>query len=301
MNHTSVASTAGTRPKVAVVIGSGGLKCAAALGMLKVLQREGITADMAVGCSGGSFFAAVSALGLQDLDEVAERFARGWRGIVGPIGYRPMLHALFPRVFGFGPRFGLLDDRRVNEAIAGFFADLSFADTQVPLYLAATDYASGEKILLSRGRLRDAIRASIAIPLLLPPWTIDGRLLFDGGMSNPIPVDVAVREGADIIIAMSFEESLDAEVGSALQLARRVMSMTVNQFMRNQYAFYSLTHHAEVIAIAPEFERRIGLRDLHELPYVVEQGERAAERELPYLRRLLQARIAGETAEEVGS
>lgn len=292
MRHPVDRAGAG-RPRVAVVIGSGGLKCAAALGMLKVLQREAIPIDMAVGCSGGSFFAAAIAMGRHDLDDVADRFSRGWRGIIGPIGYKPMLRALFPRLCGFGPRFGLLDDRRVNEGIAGFTGEFGFADTRVPLYLAATDCASGEKVVLSSGRLYDAIRASIAIPLLLSPWSVDGRLLFDGGASNPVPVDIAVREGADIIVAMSFEETLDAEVATAVQLARRVMSTTVNHFMRAQYAFYSLTHHAEVIAVAPVFERRIGLRDLHEMPYIIERGEEAIEREMPYLRRLLHAGRSG--------
>lgn len=277
------------KPRVAVVIGSGGLKCAAALGVLKVLQRERIGIDMAIGCSGGSFFATAIALGADDMDEVAERFARGWSGTFGRIGYRTMLSALFPRLFGFGHRFGLLDDQKVNEAIKGFTRQLTFADTHIPLHLAATDYNSGEKVVMSQGKLADAIRASIAIPLVLPPWPVDGRLLFDGGASNPVPVDVATREGCDIVIAMGFEEPVDGAVQSAMQLARRAISISVNHFIRSQYALYSLTHHAEVIPILPVFERRIGLRDLSELPYIMGLGERAAEREIPYLRRLLAA------------
>ncbi|MDM0027486.1 patatin-like phospholipase family protein [Variovorax saccharolyticus] len=277
------------RPRVAVVIGSGGLKCAAALGVLKVLQREGIGIDMAIGCSGGSFFATAIALGADDMDEVAGRFARGWSGTFGRIGYRTMLSALFPRLFGFGHRFALLDDRKVNAAIEAFTRQLTFADTRIPLHLAATDYASGEKVVLSHGKLADAIRASIAIPLVLPPWPVEGRLLFDGGASNPVPVDVATREGCDIVIAMGFEEPVDGQVQSAMQLARRAISITVNHFIRSQYALYSLTHHAEVIPILPVFERRIGLRDLSELPYIMALGERAAEAEIPYLRRLLAA------------
>lgn len=277
------------KPKVAVVIGSGGLKCAAALGVLKVLQREGIGIDMAIGCSGGSFFATAIALGAADMDEAAERFARGWRGTFGRVGYRTMLSALFPRLFGFGHHFSLLDDEKVNQGIESFTRQLTFADTEIPLHLAATDYHTGEKVVLSHGKLADAIRASIAIPLVLPPWPVGGRLLFDGGASNPIPVDVATREGCDIVIAMGFEEPVDGEVRSAMQLAHRAISISVNHFIRSQYALYSLTHHAEVIPILPVFERRIGLRDLSELPYIMALGERAAEREVPYLRRLLAA------------
>lgn len=73
-------------------------------------------------------------------------------------------------LFGFGHRFGLLDDQKVNEAIEGLTRQLTFADTHIPLHLASTDYNSGEKVVLSEGKLTDAIRASIAIPLVLPPW-----------------------------------------------------------------------------------------------------------------------------------
>ncbi|MET0543348.1 MAG: patatin-like phospholipase family protein [Variovorax sp.] len=278
-------------PKVALVIGSGGLKCAAALGVLKVLQREGIGIDVAIGCSGGSFFATALALGATDMDAATERFAQGWTGTIGRVGYRAMLSALFPRVFGFGHRFSLLDDRRVNMAIEGFTDNLTFDDTKIPLRLAATDYVSGEKVVLSSGKLADAIRASIAIPLVLSPWPVDGRLLYDGGVSNPVPVDIATREGCDIVIAIGFEETVDDEVGSAMQLAHRVVAVSGNHFMRSQYAFYALAHHAEVIPILPVFDRRIGLRDLHELPLIVRLGEEAAEREVPYLHRLLEAGV----------
>ncbi|MDM0014408.1 patatin-like phospholipase family protein [Variovorax sp. J22P168] len=276
---------------MAVVIGSGGLKCAAALGVLKVLRREGIGIDMAIGCSGGSFFATAIALGADDPDEMAERFARGWSGTFGRIGWRTMAQVLFPRMFGAGHRFSLLDDSKVNLAIEAFTQQLTFADTRIPLHLAATDYVSGEKVVLSSGKLADAIRASIAIPLVLSPWPVDSRLLFDGGASNPIPVDIATREGCDIVIAIGFEDTVDGEVRSAMQLAQRAISITVNHFIRSQYALYSLTHHAEVIPILPVFERRVGLRDLDALPYVMALGERAAEAEVPYLRRLLAAGV----------
>ena len=62
----------------------------------------------------------------------------------------------------------------------------------------------GEKVALSEGSLFDAIRASLAIPIIFPPWEVDGRLLIDGAVSDPLPIDVAIQDGADIIIAMGF-------------------------------------------------------------------------------------------------
>jgi NTE family protein len=275
------------RPKVAVVVGAGGLKCTAAIGAINVLQREGIPIDLAVGCSGGSLCATWLARGGGESSEPTTRFVQRLRGMFENIDYRAVARAMMPRVFDFNPEFALLDDRRINAAIAEFAGEERFEDMALPMHIVATDFVTGEKVVLSTGRLSDAIRASIAIPLMLRPWKIDGRRLTDGGASDPLPVDVAMREGADVIIAMGFEESLQPELRNALQLMLHLKSTTVNHLLRSQYAFYSLSHHAEVIPILPEFDRRIGLNDHLEIPNLIQAGEIAAERELPYLRRLL--------------
>ena len=132
--------------RVALVIGSGAVKCAAALGLWKVLSREGIPLDLFVGCSGGSLFAATMALGFT-VDECIETTRRLW-------------------------------NRKVTE------------------------------------------------------------------------------------------------------------NMTNNLYRAN-YAFHSLAHHAEIVTILPDFDRPITLFDTREFPYVIAQGERAAEAQMPYLRRLL--------------
>lgn len=286
--------TAGRRPKVAVVVGSGGLKCAAALGSIGVLRDAGVPIDLVVGCSGGSLCAVWLARGAEAADRQAERFVASLHGMFQSLDYRAVPRALMPKAFGFGPEFSLLDDRKVNAAIEEFVGDAGFGDLGLPLRIVATDFVTGDKVVLSRGRLSDAIRASIAIPMVLRPWRVDGRLLIDGGASDPLPVDVAMREGADVIVAMGFEESPQAEVGNLMQLALHLKTTTVNHLLRSQFAFYSVAHHAEVIPIIPDLDRRIRLADVDQIGYLIEQGQSAARRELPYLRRLLGLPEAGE-------
>jgi NTE family protein len=288
MTGQGAADTAARRPRVAVVIGSGGLKCLAALGSIRVLREAGVPIDMVVGCSGGSLCAAWLASGHEDADGQASRFVESLQGMFESFDYRAVPRALLPGVFGFGPGFALLDDRKVNAAIIAAVGAAEFSATRIPLRIVATDFMTGDKVVLQHGRLSDAIRASIAIPLVLKPWMIDGRLLTDGGASDPLPVDVAMREGADIIIAMGFEETPQAEIGNLMQLILQVKTITVNQLLRSQLAFYSVSHHAEVIPIIPDLDRRIRLGDVGEIGYLIRQGELAAEREIPYLERLLQ-------------
>src|SRR5262249_51511268 len=141
--------------------------------------------------------------------------------------------------------------------------------------------------VLSEGRIQDAIRASAAIPVLLSPWPVGGRLLFDGGASDPLPVSVAIREGCDIILAMGFENPLNERVGSLMSLVSQTSCITMNNLLKSTYSFYSVAHHAEIVPIIPTFDRHIGLRDSSLHPYIVERGEEAAQKQLPFLRRLL--------------
>lgn len=278
----------GRRPRLAVVVGSGGMKCASAVGLWKVLQRERIPFDLVVGCSGGSIYTAAMAMGMDALE--AERHTlRMWDGLFDRLKFSSVLRSLLPRRFGFSERIGLVDDRAVGRVMRDLYGDARFEDNRIPLHLAATDLHTGEPVDLCSGRIGDAVRASIAIPMLLPPKAIGGRLLVDGGMSDPLPVSIAIREGADIILAMGFETPPAGALNSMLGVAGQCISISINHMLRSTYAFYSAVHHAEIVPVMPRFDHQVRLGDTHLIPHLIERGERAMEAELPYVRRLLEA------------
>lgn len=276
------------KKRVALVIGAGGVKCAAALGMWKVLQREGIEIDMVVGCSGGSLYAAVMALGFDIA--TCERLTRQlWtRDLTRRRDLRSMLGAVLPRLFGFEGHFGMLSDVPMLHALEAPFGARRFEDATVPLHIVATDLHNGEKVVLSQGSIRDAVRASIALPYIWKPWRIGERWLLDGCLSDPLPVDVAIREGADIILAMGFESPYPSRIRSATRYAFQINSIYTNNLLRANYAFHNLAHHAEIIPVLPDFDQPVRLFDTDQIPYVVEQGERATAAQLPHLRRALE-------------
>lgn len=276
------------RPRLGLVVGSGAMRCAAAVGLWKVLRREGIELDLAVGCSGGAIYAAALALG-HDVESAEARTHVMWRDLFRRVHYPSLLRVVFPRLLGYSERVGLVDDRRIAAVMRDLYGDLTFADTRIPLYLAATDVRTGEKVVLDGGRIADAVRASIAIPVLLRPWEIGGRLLADGGASNPLPVDVAIREGCDVIIAMGFESPPVERFTSILRVVAQATTIASNHLLRSTYAFYNAVHHAEIVPVIPTFDRRIRLGDTHLLREIIEAGERATEEQVPYLRRLLAA------------
>jgi NTE family protein len=272
--------------RLGVVIGSGSVKCAAGLGMFKVLQREGISADLVVGCSGGSLIATAIALGYRAA-EIEEMMLTVWkRELMSKMFFRSVLRMLMPRWFGFNERFGLIDDRPIMKSLQKVMGGVTFEQTSIPLYLVATDFWSGEKVVLHEGLISEAIRASIAAPVVFRPWPVGGRLLIDGAMSDPLPVDVAIREGAEVIIAMGFESPYHAQISSILSIVLQMSSISNNNLLNSSFAFYNLAHHAEIIPIVPEFKQRIDFADTHLIPYIIEEGERATEQHLPYLKRL---------------
>ena len=275
------------RKKLALVIGAGSVKCAAALGLWKVLERAGIKIDMLVGCSGGSMYASVMALGY-DVATCEQLTRELWTpAVTRQRDTRSILSALLPRLFGFKGSFGMLSDEPLRRALRKPFGERTFADATVPLYIAATDVANGQKVVINQGRVADAVRASVAIPYIFKPWCIDGRWLLDGCLADPLPVDIAIREGADVILAMGFESPYPRKIRSAMRYAFQINSIYTNNLLRANYAFHNLAHHAEIIPILPEFGREIRLFDTDQFPHVIECGERAMEADLDYLRQAL--------------
>ena len=272
-----------------MVIGSGSVKCAAALGLMKVFERENIPVDMVVGCSGGAIYAALIALGWP-VEKAIETTLRMWtREVTSRRSTKAMLQLVLPWIFKFDETFGLIDDSLINRRLRSGYDGATFAQARIPLFVTATDLYSGEQVVMSDGSVAEAVRASMSIPYIFPPYKINGRFVIDGYQSDPLPIGVAIKEGADIIIALGFESPYQEHITSLMRYNFQISSVTSNNLLKTNFAFHNLAHHSEIIPILPEFKHRIKLFDTDKLPYVIEEGERAAEAQLPYLKGLLES------------
>jgi NTE family protein len=286
-NAGDVSMTIDKKQRIALVIGSGSVKCAAALGLMKVFERENIQVDMVVGCSGGAIYAALIALGWP-VQKATEATLRMWtRELTGKRNPKAILQLAFPRLFKFDETFGLIDDRLINQRLRTGFDDATFAQARIPLFVTATDLYSGEQVVMSEGSVAEAVRASMSIPYIFPPYRVNGRFLVDGYQSDPLPIGVAIKEGADIIIALGFESPYQERITSLMRYNFQISSVTSNNLLKTNFAFHNLAHHSEIIPILPEFKYHIKLFDTDKLPYVIEEGERAAQGQLPYIKELL--------------
>ena len=271
--------------RLSIVIGSGGILCAASLGLIKALRREGLEPSLAVGCSGGSLYASMIALGI-DPDTMLDKTTNLLKSDIVE-GYTTNLKAAMSGETKFTETSGLVDDALMLERLTAAFGDHTFADTKMPLFITATEFHSGEMTVITEGRLVDATRASSAIPMVFPPVTVGDKLLVDGAVSNPLPIDVAIKEGSDVIVAVGFELPMRKRMNSYIAVTAHLNALYMNNILKSSFAFHNAASHAEIIPILPVFERQISGFDHHQLPYIIEQGEKAAEEQIPYLRRLL--------------
>jgi NTE family protein len=176
---------------VGLVLGAGGARGLAHIGVIRILEREGITVDVVAGSSMGALVAAAWASG-RSADEL-EQLAMQVKGM------RMFLKLLNPMFPGAGIVRGLSVYRFLDSVMDG----LTFEDTLIPVKIVACDLHTMEEVVFERGKLVDAIRASISIPGIFRPMKHQGRTLIDGGLASPVPVDLMTRAGVSKIIAVN--------------------------------------------------------------------------------------------------
>lgn len=181
------------RVLVGLVLGSGAAMGLAHIGVLRVLEREQISIDVIAGSSIGALLGVFWAAGLssQDLEAIAGEF-RTKRALL------KLADPPFP-----GPKFGIFVGGQVTKFLARHMGNRTFRDLKIPVKVAAVDYARRELVVIEEGSLVRAIRASVSIPAIFEPVRVNNRWLIDGGVLDPVPVDVLTRLGVRKVIAVN--------------------------------------------------------------------------------------------------
>ena len=283
-----------------LVIGSGSVKCAAAIGVVKALSDAGIGIDRVVGCSAGAIFASLVALGYDAITSRDLTIQMWTKEITSQRNTMGLLRLLAPRLFGFrADNSACAATACCSSALRAVFGDRRIEDTPIPLHITATDFSNGELVEIRSGSIVDAIRASLSLPLAFAPVRMHGKLLVDGYLADPLPVSVAMKHGSRVIVAVGFESPYQERVTSAGRFAFQLSAILANNLLKSRLAFHSAAHHSELIMILPEFKQRVRLFDTAKVPYIIEEGEQATLQQLPYLHTLLNAdrqRLAGAPA-----
>ena len=279
-----VASLPPRPPRLALVIGAGGVRSAAALGVMAVLEREGLRPDLLVGSSAGAVFGALLASGLA-ADDALDTAQRLWsRSLTQRTRWRGWLDLLWPAAARAGAGFGLRDDTLVLARLRQAFGGRQLQDLPLPLRVVTTNSADGQRVVLSEGAVVQALRASISLPLLFTPVPVDGRLLIDGFLADPLPLGVA--DDAAVVVALGGSAPLPRRVDSPTRLLSQLSAVHGNQLVQSRVDL-ARAQGRRLLWLQPALPRRVGLFDVKALPQLVQAGEAAILDRLPELRQLL--------------
>jgi NTE family protein len=178
------------KKKVGLVLGCGGAKGLSHIGVIKFLEEMDVKIDFITGVSIGALIggAYASGLSIKELEDIAlETDLTSTAKFFSP---------------GFG-KSGLVTGSKVQEFLTSKLGEKEIENLEIPFTAVATDIITGEEILFNKGDLVEAIRASISIPIVFQPVIWNNIILVDGGLVNPVPIDVARKMGADHIIAVN--------------------------------------------------------------------------------------------------
>ncbi|MCH2160064.1 MAG: patatin-like phospholipase family protein [Oleiphilaceae bacterium] len=279
------------RPCIGLVLGGGGAKGAAHVGVLKAIEEAKIPVDVIAGTSVGSFVAGLYATGQSAKDIESKFLSADWnRGYQDSLprsripNRRKRHNDLFPIQLDIGldssgiklPK-GIIQGQGmrslVHEMLGSYSKFDSFDSLAIPYRAVAADLETGEQVILSRGDLAQAMQASMSIPGVLRPTEIDGRILVDGGIANNLPVSVARQMGADIVIAVDIgapilkREEIDSSVAVLGQMSNFLM-------MSNQAEARSTLTERDIL-IRPDLGN-MGVLDFDAMSDALEEGYQLA-------------------------
>jgi len=217
----------GTRPKIGLVLSGGGAKGLAHIGVIRAMEKAGLTPDYITGTSMGSIVGALYAIGYtaDDIEDIVRDV--DWDAILSneiPLNqityeeksyYGRYIAELPVKGIKVGLPRGLIEGQKLSERLSRITRPAhdieNFHNLPIPFACVATDIATGEPVVLNHGSLPEALRASMAIPTVFTPVEIDGRLLVDGGLVRNFPVEEVLDMGADIVIGVFVSSDLSSK------------------------------------------------------------------------------------------
>lgn len=270
------------------MLGGGGVRGLAHVGVLRELRNLGIEPHVLVGVSMGALVATTYAAredwleALQAVDRSRLPALAEAREDVALARMRSLVRSarqLAPSVWAWG-RQGYEEFGRTT--LTGLLGGVgTFEECRLPVAVVATDLETGERVVLREGDLISATLASGAIPGLAKPVVHDGRTFIDGGFSDPAPVDVARELGADVVIAVHVGQHLSTiETDNWAMALLRGMEITQRAFARERL------RHADYI-LRPDFGERVYVFDFSAIADVIRCGGACVQRHADALRQLL--------------
>ena len=243
------------RTNVALVLSSGGARGLAHIGAIDALESRGYRITSVAGTSMGALVAGMYASGhMEDFKQ--------WMQTIDRKRVRELTDYSFRLSY-------VVKGERIIEALKEFAPDVNIEDLPIPYCATATDWTTGREVLFTSGSLYRAIRASISMPAVFEPVHLDGRILIDGGITDPIPLDKVKRRKDDLLVAVNVSGHdysgiyKRQKIAKALQRKRSRTLSLISKILPEDtdpnFNYYTLINRTISIAISQNAHRAIRL------------------------------------------
>ena len=295
-----------SQPKVGLVLSGGGARGLAQIGVLRVLEEHHIPIDLIVGNSFGSVVGGLYSSGytIAEIESVA--LHTNWSELLSfseetkrsdlfvgqkqsqQQGYLEIrfdgLQPIIPSSISGGQRLSNFFSYLALQAL--YHPNPSFDDLKIPFRAIATDLLTGKRIILDRGSVAEAMRASVTVPLLYSPIERDSMYLVDGGLTSNIPADVARSLGCDVVIVVNSTSSMrnSSQLTAPWEIADQIMTIMMQEANERELKL------ADVV-ITPAGASRI-VSDFSGVDSLISVGERSAEQSIPKILDVLNTRTS---------
>lgn len=253
------------QPKIALVLGSGGARGYAHIGVIQILEKNGIKPDFIVGTSAGSIVGALYASGKtgQELEKIAMSFK-----------------ASDVRDFTLSIQ-GFFDGKKIEDYINREVKQKALEQLEIPLYVVATELKTGTQTIFSQGNTGQAVRASTTIPSMFVPTKIGEAEYVDGGLVSPLPVLIAKELGADVIIAVDIlAKPQYTETSNIWGLFNQNINV-----MQNQLAKYE-AQQADIL-IQPDIREKQHVFSTSSRAHTIVAGQQAAQQQMIKIQKII--------------
>lgn len=260
--------------QVGLALGGGAALGLTQVGIMKALEEEGIQLDMIAGTSIGAVIGAFFASGL------------GYKGILPLLEEIDSIFKMLKLVDLSFPGQGLLHGKNVRNLLEKYLGDLYFEDLPTKLRLISCDITTRQEIVLSQGKVLDAVMASVSIPgVFVPQPQENGKIYVDGGIVNPLPVSPLTQEGIQRIIAVNSMPSSKDEMKTNKLLNLNVLDIIVNSLYSLQYRIGKYSAQEADVYLNPILPNSNWFEFWRSSEFI-ELGERVTKQAMPEIKAL---------------
>ncbi|MFA6992913.1 MAG: patatin-like phospholipase family protein [Candidatus Gracilibacteria bacterium] len=260
--------------KVGLALGSGGVRGLAHIGVIKTLLKNNIPIDFIAGCSIGSWVGAHYCLyrDIKTLEEIT-------------VGKRKEKFFSFiePSISG-----GFIKGDKLEKLLNEWLKYANFEDLKIPLRVVATDLVKGEEVIFDKGPVAFAVRASMGVPGIFAPVKFEGKVLVDGGVSDPVPDKIVKKLGAEIIISVNLDNVQNEKPSNEKYSGFQDVALRSLEIMR-QYLAKDSMRDSDFIIQPPlrDYSSWLDYFTKNEGAEIVKIGEKEAEKIIPELKKKL--------------